>query len=548
MRLTKLTALAAAVIIPMTLISCNYGYQSSRDKKEKEAHDTLREEARKGGLSELTSRYEPIDIDELNKKIEKLIDDCHSSGNDVQGDIDELMKMLDKSMNAKSLSEIAYYMDFKSDALEAEADGCTEEASVAYEAVSYALHAAYASAYPEYVDLLKPFIDDEWLDYYTSPGVDLARIEKYARQSFESSDSDLDSYYDVAYSDDKDEEKLDLEAAKIYLEILEGFDTETFYDSFNRDYTPEEIIPVCETVRQELVPVYNHFYDNIMENEKLSDLYYEEFPEEKLLPTLSEFAQKLSPEIGASAQKLIDKDLCFFGSGKNSYNGGFTAFLPVERDSAIYLYRYGSLDDMVGLIHEFGHFYASYYDDTNTYDSINNLDIAEIQSQGMELLFMKYYDEIFGDQAEIMRLYKLSDILDYAISGCLVGEFEYRVLENRDSYSPQDVVDCYYEIMGDYYPDSHLYEISHIFEEPGYYISYGVSALAALDIINDCYDDPQRALEQYEKIARAKAFSPEASFKDSLAQCGFSDVLSEDYIRGLSDIMTTILEREVQGL
>ena len=548
MKFTRLTALAAAAVIPMTLFSCNYGYQSDRDKKKSESEVSLRDELRKGDHPELIDRYEPVSVEQLNAMIEQFLDDCHSSGNDVQGDIDALLEALAKCFDAKSYSEIAYYMDFDNDALEAEADGCTEEASVAYEAVSYAFHTAYATAYPEYVDLLKPYIDDEWLDYYTSPGVTLERIEKYAKQSFADSDSNLDSYYDMAYGDEDDEDKLDLEAAELYLDILEDYTTEDFYTGFNRDYTPDEIMPVCEMVNSELVPVYQKFYDSIMDHEELEALSTADFPEEKLLPTLTSFAGQLSPEIGDAAKKLVDKNLCFFAEGDKSYNGSFTTTLPLDKDSLIYIYRYGSPDDMVGLIHEFGHFYSSYFDDTNIYFQVNNLDVAEIQSQGMELLFLKYYDQIFGDQSGIMRLYKLSDIMDYAISGCLIGEFEYKVLQNRDSLTPAEVVECYHEIMDDYYPDSHFYDISHIFEQPGYYISYGVSALAALDIINECYEDPQKALEQYNKIAHVKAFSPDTSFKAALSECGFSDVLSEGYIKELASTMDRILERETQVL
>ncbi|MBQ8961887.1 MAG: hypothetical protein IJ071_11870 [Ruminococcus sp.] len=544
MELKKLAALAAAAVMPLSLISCTFGYQSDRDKKEASNNASLRQEARTADTSGILDRYENIDIDKLNSDIEKFLDDVHSSGNDVQADIDGLLDTLAKSYNAKTFSEIAYYMDFGSDALEAEADGCTEEASVAYEAISYAFHVAYQSAYPEYVDLIRPYIDDDWLDYYNSPGVTLERIEKNTRQAFASGDSDLDEYYDVAYGSETDEDKLDLEAAKIYLQILEGYDTETFYDDFSRDYTPEEIMPVCEMVRSELVPVSQHGLDAVMDHPSYEDLIGADFPGDELLPTLQKYAERLSPQIGEAAKRLSDKDLCFITEGRNSYNGSFTATLPADGDSVIYIYRDELVTDMIGIIHEFGHFYASYYDDTSAYDQTNCLDVAEIQSQGMELLFLQFYDEIFGDNGSIMRLYKLNDILDYAISGCLMAEFEYKVLENRDSLTPEEVVECYHEIMDDYYPDSHFYYVSHIFEQPGYYISYGVSALAALDIISDCYDDRDRALEKYEKIAHVKAFSPDCSFKAALSDCGLSDVLTEDYIKGLAATVDGLISRE----
>ena len=48
-------------------------------------------------------------------------------------------------------------------------------------------------------------------------------------------------------------------------------------------------------------------------------------------------------------------------------------------------------------------------------------------------------------------------------------------------------------------------------------------------------NDPDRALEQYEKIAKISCNSGEYTFKKALSKCGFSDVLTKDYIYSLSD-------------
>ena len=102
MKLRKLAALAAAAAMPISLISCTFGYQSDRDKKEAANNAVLRQEAKAADTSGLLSRYESIDIDQLNSDIEKFLDDVHSSGNDVQGDIDGLMETLAKSYDAKA--------------------------------------------------------------------------------------------------------------------------------------------------------------------------------------------------------------------------------------------------------------------------------------------------------------------------------------------------------------------------------------------------------------------------------------------------------------
>jgi oligoendopeptidase F len=95
------------------------------------------------------------------------------------------------------------------------------------------------------------------------------------------------------------------------------------------------------------------------------------------------------------------------------------------------------------------------------------------------------------------------------------------------------VLDLWDEITGDYL-DLDFYEINHLFEMPGYYVSYAVSALAAFDIWEDCLYDPDSALAKYEKIARIPSNSKDTKFLEALKSCGFSDVMTKEYINVLA--------------
>ena len=109
---------------------------------------------------------------------------------------------------------------------------------------------------------------------------------------------------------------------------------------------------------------------------------------------------------------------------------------------------------------------------------------------------------------------------------------------NRDTFTPEDVVECFEEIIGDFSPDMQLHYIPHIFEQPGYYISYGVSALAAFDIWKDCLDAPDKAFEKYDNIAHVPCNSIDSTFCSALEESGFSDVLDKKYIENLADEIT----------
>ena len=51
----------------------------------------------------------------------------------------------------------------------------------------------------------------------------------------------------------------------------------------------------------------------------------------------------------------------------------------------------------------------------------------------------------------------------------------------------------------------------------------------------DVNNDPDKALERYEKIAKISCNSGEYKFRRALSECGFSNVLTKDYISNLAD-------------
>ena len=50
------------------------------------------------------------------------------------------------------------------------------------------------------------------------------------------------------------------------------------------------------------------------------------------------------------------------------------------------------------LVHEFGHFNADFYSTDSVLWGSSNIDVAEIQSQGLEVLFSQFTDEIYGEE------------------------------------------------------------------------------------------------------------------------------------------------------
>ena len=64
-----------------------------------------------------------------------------------------------------------------------------------------------------------------------------------------------------------------------------------------------------------------------------------------------------------------------------------------------------------------------------------------------------------------------------------------------------------------------------------YYISYGVSAMAALDLMNESKENREAAIDRYMKLS---ALGDHTEFKASLEACGFDDVFEESTFEKIS--------------
>lgn len=501
------------------------------------------ENKKEGSSSKFSDKYSPVSIDDVTAHVEEMLEasEIPDNSENIEKCISVLLSDLDYANEALSYITLDYYADWYNEALEEEYNSCYETYWLTYDLISYAFANCYVVE--EYSGLLKPYIlDEDSIEYYTDSSMSIKRLIGYAKVDYELMYEELDRYYDVAYNSATNDEYKNNTSAEIYIDILKTYDVEYFYENYNRDFTPDEIIALSSTVREELIPVLNSIDDLLEDIPHYDDVYDNPVEFDNAFETIREYASRLSPMISGSADNLVSNSLYVTASGDNCYNGSFTVDLPMRNSGLIYTYQYDDYYDMLTAIHEFGHFHASIFDKTPTYLMANNIDIAEVQSQGMEIIFMPLYDDLYGEQADAMRMLKLYDLLDSVISGFLIGEFEYTVLQNIDTMSSEDIVEYYNTIMKDYTQDSNFYYISHLFEQPGYYISYGVSALAAFDIWEASLGDNAKAVEMYENIAQISCNSEEYQFKSALAYSGFDNVLTEEYIRNLADLLNEYAE------
>lgn len=451
---------------------------------------------------------------------------------EVEEEIRWLLQAVDEAFAVYSRAEIDYYLHWDDDAL-ADFDSKTyEDYCVVSEIAAWTFVQGHRKS--GYRKLFEPYVDEAWSDYYLANT--LARVMGSARTSASSSNDLLDEYYEAAYSDEGVTEDVELECAEIYLDTLQGYDlSDCLYDVYGRDYSAEQASVAYHAALEQLVPVYLSLADRIASDPRGLEIYSDSFQKTDPYDILKEYAPKIMPELEESVQKLFDGALYTEARGDSCYDGSYTVALTNEQNALMYTYLNGTYYDLTTVVHEFGHFNASWREQTPVYMQTNCSDIAEIQSQGLEMLFTQFYPEIYGEDAAFMEINAIYNILDSIISGLAVGEFEYQVMQNAEDMTPQEVADLFNEIGSQCDLGRSLSEITHLYEQPGYYVSYGVSALCAAEIYCIMQENPSQALDIYRKITKIPSLSGERQFSEATAACGFRDVFDPEVIATLAE-------------
>ena len=212
-------------------------------------------------------------------------------------------------------------------------------------------------------------------------------------------------------------------------------------------------------------------------------------------------------------------------------------------------FLYMSWDDtpqsLTIFIHEMGHFAAEYLRrDRRSYCEYAPLDLMEVESQGLELLFLHYYDDFFTDR--LPAAYNtLLDSLYSLISGCMEDEFQQALY--GDMSMGFDQACALYERLGAEYglsevflfEDSSWVLIPHTFNSPLYYFSYAIATVPVLEMFDLAQTDMTRAREIYWMLQQRK---DDASFLTTLETCGLSDPFSPDLLERLCQSIENYLE------
>lgn len=535
MMLKRYLAAAVALTVAVTCTGCELGDTIMKKLLGIEDH-TLTEEQQ-------AARF---DIDGLKQKAEALSDTWTRPEKEAElrEELDAMVADLDAVAEVYFTHEMAYYADWENPSKDAMYGQTYEDYYVAFEIFYWVLCNGYSkSAYDElFAEYLGADAENkDLLNYYTTTSLDL--VIRYGQSDSSYYSGALDDYYEISGDTSMDEEDADLQCAEMYLDNLKTYDCGNYlYDYFARDYEAADASALYERMLTELQPLYDELYYLIAEHPYYEDLYTDAFGVEDMFGTVQKYTKEISPELERSAQKLIDEEWYMIGQGDACYTGSYCISIPGQEKALLYIYQSEQYYDLYTAVHEFGHFHAEWRDDTPLFFQENCVDIAEVHSQGLSMLYTAFYDEIFGEAAEYLELVTLYDLVDSIVCGLAVGEFEYRVMQQLDDITPEEVVELFYEINEACNTGYVLKDISHLYEQPGYYISYAVSAIPAMEIYQTMQDDFGAAVAKYEAIADISSNDGKYRIRGALEECGFADIFSHDTMESIADEVRSAID------
>ena len=371
---------------------------------------------------------------------------------------------------------------------------------------------------------------------------------------------ELQVQYDQLSKDDPD---YDNKCVELYKQLIvknnqlakmNGYDNYYDYASVNvygRDYEKEELAKFRDYIVQYVVPSYEsiladfNVYKDWTSKTNLSRLI--EFINDPFYTSakrnyLVMYLDSLEGAMGEGMRDVFESKNCLFSFSGNSHPTAFQTYL--YEDGTPFCFFGSSGQSACTVAHEIGHYYAAY-----TNHDIDNLDLCETHSQGNEFLFLTFCkDYLKEDVYNVARAYQLVNTCYVMIMATIIDEFEQNVYALDDatiaSMTGADFDAIMTQVCAPYggapwvesvVSNPYSYWRLVCISNPVYYISYAVSATAAVGILALAEADYDLALESYTKLV--EGITPEDGFLGALAKAGLTTPFEEETFINIGEML-----------
>ncbi len=324
---------------------------------------------------------------------------------------------------------------------------------------------------------------------------------------------------------------------------------------YERDYSASDILAFADAVKQYIVPLSDDLFSLYLHDlytldyDSYMNVYLGDYTGRGTLDAVRPYIGNMSSELLESWDYMVNHGLYDITARDTKEDSGYTTIIPSYGAPFFFNRPSEFLYDFLTIIHEFGHYNNNYYHPCGWNDGSSSIDVAEVHSQGMELLFSKYYENLFGKNAGLVQDMLMCKLLSGGIvEGAMYGELELYAASTPD-VTLEMINQKYRELSEEYGltdpddPATELYdwiEIPQLTVSPMYYISYATSAAGAfafwLEAKSDGYD---AAVDHYLKFVSQSVYSP---FLEQFEDAGMENPLSASYVKDLAEALRTSLD------
>ena len=312
---------------------------------------------------------------------------------------------------------------------------------------------------------------------------------------------------------------------------------------YQRDYTQEDIQSFHKAVKEGGFSELSDDFNELFSSGINMDIYYADHTGRDSLELVESYIKRMSSEMAEAFAYMLAHGLYDCGEGEYKDGSGYTTMLYSYGAPFFFNTPYGNLYDFTTIVHEFGHYNNFYWEGAEWNDASSSHDLAEVHSQGLEMLFSHWYDEIFEESAQAVLDYQMSNLVYAILQGAVHDELQQYVYSEED-LTLEKINQKYRQLAGEYGivpaddPRTEMYSwvsIPHTFSSPCYYISYAVSAAGAFSFWLDTLDkDYFDVVDEYLKFT---ALPAEMGFQESFEELGMDNPISPEYIAELAQAL-----------
>ena len=499
--------------------------------------------------AELTYEMTDADVD----KFYLLLEQCKKAaldgkdGDTVMAAYEKMEDQFDYMDTQLSIATVLYYSDLNNESASQLVLDCTDIINQAQDDYLEMAKELYKAEFPA-----KERFFEDWTEQ------DIAMLLSHTSEVTEL--TNRNSEIEVAYQDLQDDPDMYTKMVPLYIEMVQNnnriaqiYGYDNYYEYayamvYDRDYGSKEINAMRDYVSEYLPGAAENALNNFTESVnslgyfqqgQLSRFLFNSFTPgyttelENYLATLPEQTRK-------DMLDMFNGNIILADSTAGAMEGAFTTTIGEDRMICFFGPDYSNT---LTVVHEVGHYYGGQH---TVLDSLP-LDLAETQSQGNEWLFMGYMENEMSEKVYNTTVdYKMySDIVTIMLC-VIIDEFEERVYTHPNIASltcddldaiMEDVCSRYggIDFLGEIATNVQEYWRMVVVEQPVYYISYGVSAIASINIYTIADEDYEEAVEIY--CSLIEDIDLDEGFLGNIQNAGLDGPFDEDVYEKLYDML-----------